>query len=344
MTFKMNMYRYTTNDYVNANGEVDFSMGVPLDITTFKEPPRSTWVYGDRSARDTFETDYGLFIRDQTSFIDRIHLTGGVRYDSYTRTQIDPATDEEAEKTDGAISPSAGLSIGILNGEANRLNVYGAWGLGYSPVFQAITSTKFADVDPERSRSYEAGIKSSLLRHMIDAEAVAFQLERYDIVDLNPDTNMFENIGDYQILGVEAGLTVRPIPQIQIFGNYTWREPSITKYEVDTSLEDNEIAGVSPQQAEGGLRGQADFGLGGGTSVRYYSEYYANADNTCTIPAYTLWDAYLSYTYDEMLEFSVFANNLLDAEYMSAVYGNVGYFSGFEGTPRTFGAQVRAHF
>ncbi|MGD9127941.1 MAG: TonB-dependent receptor [Planctomycetia bacterium] len=344
MTFKMNMYRYTTDDYVDENGEVDFSMGVPLDIATFKEPPRSTWVYGDRSARDTFETDYGVFIRDHTSFIDRIHITGGVRYDSYTRTQVDPATDEEAEKTDGAVSPSAGLSVGILNGESNRLNVYGAWGMGFSPVFQAITSTEFADVDPERSRSFEAGVKTSLLQHMIDVEAAGYQLERYDIVDLNPDSNMFENIGNYKIYGIEAGLKVRPIRQLLIFGNYTWREPTITEYEVDTSLEDNEIAGVSPQQAEGGIRGQADFGLGGGTSVRYYSEYYANADNTCTIPAYTLWDAYLSYTYDEMLEFSIYGNNLLDTEYMSAVYGNVGYFSGFEGTPRTFGAQVRAHF
>ena len=344
MSFILKMSSITTTDYVDEDGTVDFSMGIPLDLSTLKEPPRSTWAYSDVSTRDTYETDYGVFIRNQTSFIDRIHVTAGVRYDSYTRTQIDPATDDEAEKTGGAISPSAGLSVGILNGETNRLNVYGAWGMGYSPVFQAITSTEFADVDPEKSRSVEAGIKSSLVRHMVDGEVIAYQLERYDMVDLNPESNMFENIGDWQIRGIEAGLKIRPIRELMIFGNYTWRDPKVTKYEVDTSLEDNQLAGISPQQAEGGIKGQADFGLGGGTSVRYYSEYYANPDNTCTIPAYTLWDAYLSYYYQNRFEFSVYAENLLDTDYISAVYGNYGYFSGFEGTPRTIGAQVRAHF
>ncbi len=344
MTFKYTQTNITTTDYVDANGNVDFGMGIPLDITTFKEPPRSTWVYSDPSTRDTYETDYGVFIRDQTSFIDRIHLTAGVRYDSFTRTQVDPVTDDEAEKTDGALSPSAGLSVGILNGEENRLNVYGAWGMGYSPVFQAITNTEFADVEPEKSRSVEAGIKSTLMKHLIDVELIGYQLDRYDMVDLNPVSNMFENIGSWQIRGIETGLKFRPIRELMIFGNYTWRDPIVTEYEVDTTLEDNQLAGISPQQAEGGIKALAGFGLGGGTSVRYYSEYYANPDNTCTIPAYTLWDAYLSYTYDKMLDFSVYGNNLLDADYISAVYGNYQYFSGFEGTPRTFGAQVRAHF
>jgi len=344
MTFRMKMTSITTNDYVDDEGNVDFSMGIPLNIETFKEPPRSAWVYSDQSVRDTLESDYGMFVRDQTSFIDRIHVSGGVRYDSYTRTQIDPATEDEAEKTGGAVSPSAGLSVSIIKNEKNRLNVYGGWGMGYSPVFQAITSTEFADVDPERSRSVEAGVKSSFLKHMIDADVVGYQLERYDMVDLNPETNMFENIGNWQIRGIEAGLKFRPIPEIMVFGNYTWRDPVVTKYEVDTTLEDNQLAGISPQQAEGGVKAQADFGLGGGTSVRYYSEYYANPDNSCTIPGYTLWDAYVSYNYQDRYEFSVFGENLLDSDYISAVYGNYGYFSGFEGTPRTIGVQARAHF
>lgn len=349
LTFQMDQSKITTNDSLDEEDNIDFSSGLPLDLETLKEPPKSTWVYGDPVQRDTFETNYGVFLRDQTTFINRIHLTGGVRYDAYDRTQVDPDTEDEMQSDDSAVSPSAGLGFSIIKNETNRLNLYGAWGLGFSPIFRSISNTEFTELDPERSQSIEVGIKSSWIEDRIGVNVVGYQMQRFDIVDYNNDEATFENQGDWEITGVEGEIKGRPIPQILLFANYTWREPLIAKYTVDPSLEGNQIAGMSDQQAVGGIKGrgfvaQSVHGIGGGTYARYFSKSYTNPDNDCELAPYVLWDAYVSYFYQDTLEISLFAKNLLDEEYFSAVYGNTGYKSGFEGTPRTFGGQVRAHF
>ena len=348
-TFQMDQSKITTNDSLDEDGNIDFGGGLPLDLSTLVEPARSTWVYADPVQRDTFETAYGVFLRDQTDFIERIHLTGGVRYDSYNRKQVDPDTEDEMESDDSAVSPSAGLGFSIIKNESNRLNLYGAWGMGFSPIFRSISTTEFAELDPERSQSVEAGVKSQWMHQMLEFNATAYQMLRTDIVDYNNNTEEFENQGDWQIQGIETEIKVRPIKQLLLFANYTWRDPEITKYTVDSSLEGNQIAGISDQQAVGGIKGRGyigggNHGLGGGTFARYFSKSYTNPDNSVELDPYTLWDAYLSYFYSDRVEFSVFSKNLLDQEYFSAVYGNTGYKSGFEGTPRSFGAQVRAHF
>ena len=64
--------------------------------------------------------------------------------------------------------------------------------------------------------------------------------------------------------------------------------------------------------------------------------------NTFVLPAYLLWDAYLSYTPVEWLTASVYGRNLLDADYFPAVFNGVSRGSGFAGKVRTFGLSLRA--
>ncbi len=349
LTFQMDQTRISTVDALDENDAIDYGAGLPIDLATLEDPPRSTWAYADPVQRDTYETVYGAFLRDQTNFIDRIHVTGGVRYDSYDRKQVDPDTEDEMETDDSAVSPSAGLGFSIIKNENNRLNVYGAWGMGFSPIFRSISNTEFSDLDPETSQSVEAGVKSSWLKNRIEAGVVGYQMQRNDIVDYNNDTAMFENQGDWEIQGVEAQLKGRPVKQLLVYANFTTREPVIKKYTVNPDLEDNQIAGLSKQQAVGGFKAKgfiarSKHGMGGGAGARYYSKSYTNPDNSCELAPYTLVDAYVSYFYSDGLEISAYGKNLLDEEYFSAVYGNTGYESAFEGLPQSFGVQARAHF
>ncbi len=349
LSFKLSQYRVTLEDNLDENGDPDFGPGVELNILSFEEPPRSTWVYGDKTRRNTFEKNYGVFVRDQTTFIDRIHVAACVRYDYFDRLQKNPSTHDEAQFDDGAVSASTGLGFGIIQSGRHRLNLYGAWGIGFSPIFRSISNTEFAEVDPETSQSFEVGLKSDWLDRMISFKALFYQMERNDIVDYNNDTTMFENLGDWRIRGVEAEVGVRPIKELYVFLNYAWQDPVVTRYTIAPELEGHRIAGMSEHLVNGGVKGKGDVAgpahaLGGGTNLRYFSDSYTSPDNTCKLDAYVLWDAYFSYFYTELLEVSVFAKNLLDTEYFTAVYGNVGYDSGFEGAPRTFGAQLRLHF
>ncbi|HPQ70039.1 MAG TPA: TonB-dependent receptor [bacterium] len=342
LTYRMTKVDITTDANVTADG-INFAPGIPLDLSNPVEPGRSTWVLGDKTTRDTEETDTGLFVRDQTTLFERVHLSGGVRYDAFDRTQVDPATEDEAQHDDSAVSPSAGLSVAILNGEANRLNLYGAWGMGFSPIFRAVNNTKFADVDPETSRSVEGGVKTELLDRRLNLTVAAYQLERLDIVAMNPDTNLQENVGDWKIFGIETQLSAQPIPQLLLYANHAWRDPLIDRYEANTDYEDNDIPAIARQTAVAGAEGQASFGLFGGVEGRYVSLRYGNEANSFELPAYTLLDAHAGYRWSA-LRFAVFAKNLLDQEYYSAVFNGVVNGSAFEGAPRTVGLQVRGDF
>lgn len=343
LSYVMTKTDITTKEaFADTNGS--YIMGIPIDLYNPIETGRSEWVMSDESQRDTFEHDAGLFWRMNLSFIDRINVSGGFRYDYYKRKQINPDTSENAELNDWAISPGVGLNVAVFKMDNYKLNVYGNWGRGFSPVFRAVNNTKFADVSPESSESYEFGLKALLFGRKVEMNFAYFNLERKDIVAMNPDTKLQENIGNWTISGMETDIKVRPIKELTLYTSYTWRDPKITDFDADENLEGNKIPAISDHAFTLGAEGLAKFGLGGGTELRYVSKMQGNEQNSFVLPEYVLWDAWLFYDWKKKIRASIFIKNILDKEYFTAVFNRVANGSAFEGLPRTFGVSINGHF
>lgn len=342
LTYDMSSADITTQAEFAATGK--YSRGVPLDYLSRVEPGKSTWVYSDVSKRNTWEHDVGAFARGQLALADRVFVSGGARYDWFSRTQENPATGEQAERSDSAISPSAGVSVAVIRTREHKLNVFGNRGQGFSPVFRAVNNTQFADVKPESSRSVEVGAKAILWRKMLELTAVVYELDRFDIVAMNPQTKLQENVGDWRIRGIEADARLRPIKPLTVYGSFATRDPIIGRYYANPALQGNKIPFVSDQIATAGVEGMSPVKVGAGTEVRYYTSFYGNEQNSFRLPGYALWDLWVFYDVDKHVRVAGFVKNALDTDYYSTVFNGVKNGSAFAGTPRTFGVSMRGKF
>jgi len=341
-TYDMKMVQITTEDALGQTGK--YSSGLPIDWMTGEEPPRSTWRYSDETRRDTWEHDAGVFLRKQFAFMDRFFLHGGLRFDWFDRTQNIPATGDEAGQDGWALSPTVGLNVAILKMQNYKLNVYGNWGRGFSPIFRAVSNTEFADVEPEKSESFDVGVKTRLLGRMIEGSVVFFHLKRKDVVAYDASAEEWQNAGIWRVRGIETDWRYRPLKELELFAGYTWRQPVILESPTNPGVEGNRIPTISDHTFAGGLNWEVALGFGGGTEVRYVSGFYGNDANSFHLPEYVLWDAWVYYKWQDNLRVSLFIKNMLDSEYFSAVFGGVKNGSAFEGTPRSYGVSVEGHF
>ncbi|MBI5536102.1 MAG: TonB-dependent receptor [Deltaproteobacteria bacterium] len=343
LTYDMTSTDITTQAEFAATGG-RYTRGVPIDYLTRQEPGSSTWVYSDKSKRNTFEHDVGRFARAQLAIADRVFVSGGARSDWFSRTQENPATGERAERSDSAFSPSAGVSVAVLRSADHKLNLFGNRGQGFSPVFRAVNNTQFADVRPESSRSIEVGAKALLWRKTLEMTAVLYELDRFDIVAMNPGTKLQENVGDWRIRGVETDVRVRPIRPLTVYAGFAHRDPIIGRYYANPALQGNKIPFISNQILSAGVEGKAPFDMGAGTEVRYYSSFYGNEQNSFKLPAYALWDLWMFYDATKSIRVAAFVKNILDTDYFSTVFNGVRNGSAFVGTPRTYGVSLRGKF
>jgi len=330
----------STVQNISAGGST-FAEGIPIDLVNMDEPPRSAWVRGAATTRETDELDRGVFISDTTTFYDRVTVQGGLRYDQYRRSQRNLSTGDDSSVSDSALSPAAGLVLHLLGGARKELglNLYGSWGRGFSPVFRAVSNAEIVEVDPETSESVEAGVKFQAWRGLLSATVAAYQLDRKDVVGWNPDSLTQENIGDWQIRGVEVSVRGRPVRPLSLFAGATLRTTSIERDDANPQNEGNRIPFVSDIMTTLGASYAPDAGLGGDVGLRTLDGSFADDANRIHLPGAWLLDASVSYRWREMTV-TGFTKNLLDADYYSAVFQGVRNGAAFAGTPRTYGAAL----
>src|SRR5262249_6847338 len=149
------------------------------------EPDPSTYIFGPKTIRATRELDHGLFIKNQMSLFERWDLQMGARADHYRRTQRNLTSGNSSKVSDGAISPSVGLLYHLHKSPTSDTGLYANWGRGFSPIFRGVTSTEIVTVDPETSRSLEAGIKTLLYNGLLEGTLALYRLDRTNVVGLN---------------------------------------------------------------------------------------------------------------------------------------------------------------
>lgn len=342
LRYDMTVVQISTADALAATGGM--RQGIPLDLANRVEPPRSQWVLGDQTQRNTWEHDGGGFARLQATLLRRLHVHAGIRYDAYRRTQRAPETKERAQRSGGAWSPGVGANVSILERAGHRLNLYVQWGMGFAPVFRAVNNTMFADVKPERSEGIEGGLKWRLFDRRLTGELVFYRLDRRDIVAMNPETREQENIGDWRIEGMELTVRSEPLRGWRLYASYALRNARIRDFPGYEHLERNEIPAVAPHTLTAGSRLELPHGLGVGVELRYVAEAFGNEANTFRIPAYVLLDAWIGWQYRRRLRVAVFGKNLLDQDYYAAVFNRVAQGSAFAGTPLTMGVNVNVRF
>lgn len=219
-----------------------------------------------------------------------------------------------------------------VSGTGTRIK--GSYGTGFKApsLFQLYSVYGSADLDPETSRGWDAGLEQDVMDGLVTVGATFFHNEFSDLIDYDFALSKYSNVGEAAAQGVEAFVAARPIDDLTVRASYTY-----------TDTENKETGEVLARRARNKAALDATYAFTakarGTASLVYVGERtdinYA-AYETITLDGYVL--ANLNAEYELRKNVTVFGRveNLLDEEYEEVFgYGTPGR-AGYGGVKMTF--------
>lgn len=301
---------------------------------------------GTLAARSTFSrgtaATWALYAQDQFALSDRLTITFGGRYDAWRtyRGQSQAAdgapTTEFPDRTAGAVTGKVAALLALGRGAVARASVGTAF---RSPtVFDLYRDLRLAsgtlllgnpNVDPERMRSWEFGIRQELAGRRLFADVAYYENHIRDLIfrslDLAADpsglTQRMLNAGRARTRGVETALTARPLSWLTFRPTYTFTHPLIVRNDLSPQTVGKQIPFVA-RHVSGGTLTAAFRRLTFTGTGRYQTAVFAldtNADTTKGVPG--AYDGFLEI--DSSLNFALtpqvgvwlVAENMLNRQY-----------------------------
>lgn len=288
--------------------------------------------------------------------VERLRITAGGRYDTVTYEVDDklnggtPA-DISDDKDFSKFSPKVGVTYEL----SNNLNTYASYSEGFvvPTTSQLFTSSNSNDqLDPEKARNYEVGLRSFFLNGKLDLDIAAYYMEIEDKIAQKDRGSRYENAAEASMKGIETVLVLRPVDMIKITCAYTYARNKWEIYSVNetvyapppphTVLVDY-AGNTQPRSPEHHLNARIALmpftGFMAELEVDKISSQYADDANEVSYSRPTLVNLRTSYDWKD---WSLWAHllNVTDqkyATYVSGEAGDVGYYSG---KPWTFFAGV----
>ena len=303
---------------------------------------------GSTRARDQTDriTNFGPFLRLSAEVSRAWTIAGGLRYD-HTRFSIDDrflgdGRDDSGQRSMTALSPMLGATYRI----AEAVTAFGS----ISTAFQTPTTTELInnpagtgmnDLDPQRSVSYELGLRAQRRAWQLELSAyhtrvrdalVPFQVAGGD------GREFFRNAGQTRQQGIEGAAQLALTADLRVATSYTWSDFTFLDDGLpDADFDGNRLPGVPPHHwaTRIGWTPAAAFVE---AELEHTSSFYSSDGNTADSrsPAATVVDLRAGGTVrlaGTRWQPFVGLNNLFDEQYFSSVVINAAGARYFEPAP-----------
>lgn len=263
----------------------------------------------------------GVYLQDQINFDDRWIAVLGVRHDWADQDQQQHRNDVRTSQDNEATTYRAGLVYKFDNGLAPYLS----YSESFFPVSVAVAGGQsFA---PTQGKQYEAGIRYQPDGRNLLLSAAVFELTQQNVLKQNLATNTASQTGEVRSRGFEAEAKADVTEDLSLIASYAYVDARITK---------SDIVGEVGQRSEDTPYHQAalwfDYNfmrlnlpqLTVGAGARYKGTTQASGMDSA-MPAYTLFDAMVSYQLDPNWDVSLNANNLTNKQYTYCEFATCTY-------------------
>jgi vitamin B12 transporter len=207
-----------TGSKISLNLQNDFYVSDQHTLTLGGE---SEWDHGEAEAFFGFDEDIrnqALFVQDQFAFWNRLFGTVGARLDHHSEFgdevtwRVAPAFLIHETGTKLKASYATGFKAPTL------VDLFGGDGTG--------TFIGNPDLQPEKSRGWDAGFEQSLFEDRVSFGSTYFRNDIEDliaIVDFSaPPPIQPVNISDAETWGIESFIAVTPVPTVTVRLDHTW--------------------------------------------------------------------------------------------------------------------------
>jgi iron complex outermembrane recepter protein len=252
----------------------------------------------------------GVYLQDQVTLWDKVHLLVGGRMDAIDVRNINKVRGTTVEQQDLALTPRVGLSYRFVP----SLSAYASYSGSFLPAIG--TAADGRTFDPMRGIQYEAGMKGEWLDGRLSATLAVFEITKENVV-VPANLGFSTQIGEQRSRGLEFDISGEILPGWRILGSYAFLDTEITE---DTRAAFLGKPFPNVPEHSGSLWTTYEFqqaplkGLGLGAGVFLVDERPGDLANTFFLDGYARVDAAIFYRRDRW-RFALNAKNLMDTEY-----------------------------
>jgi iron complex outermembrane receptor protein len=286
-------------DYFDLKGHSDYKFSVIAPIDGFAPVYGVTFVpqasaLPSAILSDNSLTQTGIYLQDQVS-LDRWRLTLTGRHDwasTVTANRGAFAPPSTVTQNDAATTGRVGLSYLFDSGVAPYIN--------YSTSFvpSAGTGRSGAGFRPTTGEGKEVGIKFRPNGMNLMLTGALFDITQNNVLTPDPaNVNFSVQTGQARVRGFELEARGNVTRELELIGGYTHLIPTVTRSNAGNVGLDlvNVARDVASLWAKYTWYDGPVAGLGVGAGVRHVGAAYVDALNVYRVPAYTVFDATVSY-------------------------------------------------
>jgi iron complex outermembrane receptor protein len=310
------------------------------------------------SKSNTDRLNTALFGEVTYSFAGGLDLTLGLRYD---REQVDF---DYSQQPSGSMLEMMGYTAYATSNEETfeawlpkfALNYHLSKGImPYFIISRGYTSGGFNEYaefgtpyDPEFSWNYELGAKTSWLDNRLRLNAALFYIDRtdmqVDVITRDGYSVYTDNAAKASSKGVEVELMARPLKGLELVAGAAYTDTQYDEYTSGTDVLDGNKTIYAPEYTLNlGATYRHSSGLFLSALYNHVGEIYLDTVNTTSQGDYGLLYAKVGYE-TEHFDIYLYAENLLDQEYVTRAFEVSEVWYGRAGTPQTFGLVLQARF
>jgi len=314
-------------------------------------------------------TTYSAYAFDTLKFGDSFLVTGGVRLDRYDTDfssmvvcgarggpacgslpagSIVPGVDANASDT------LFNWKLGAVYKASADVSVYANYAISQQPpggssleLSSAANNLNNPNLDPQKAETAEVGTKWSFFDQGLLVSMALFRTDVSNEIAPDPtNPNIYYQTGEKRVQGVELSAVGRISENWSISGGYTKMDAQVkqgTKVAQDGSVD---LAYTPDSAFTAWTTYTLPFNLSIGGGVRYSGEMKRGTDGAIGTPAfvksYTVWDAVVSYPFNDHFDLRLNAYNLFDKEYVAGI--NKSGYRYSPGAPRTFTLTANLRF
>jgi len=231
------------------------------------------------------------------------------------------------------VTPYTGL-VYDLNAQ---YSVYASYTKIFNPQYVVASAGKV--LEPLEGKSYEVGVKGSVLEQKLDVSAAVFKTDQRNVAEATGEMIGAQSVyqsEDYKSRGVELEASGQLATGLQVLGGYTY-----------VHIEDPDGDKARQYVPAHTVRGSLTYQLPGlpqakvGTRVAWQSAIQVDGDSRIRQNAYALVDLMASYDIDKHWSTALNLNNVANRKYLMSLYSGG---SGFYGASRNVTASLSYNF
>jgi catecholate siderophore receptor len=322
----LELTRESSENFVRAE-----SGPVPPNTDLFSPNPNDPYqgvISRTGASTDGVAKSVAVYAFDTVDLDRSWQVTGGLRWEQFETdyTSFDGLGGETPYgRTDSMLSWRAGV---VYKPRANGSVYFGA-GNSFNPSAEGLSlatgSSSLAEVEPEKSQSYEVGTKWDVADRRLSLTSALFHTEKTNArtPGLNPGDPPTVLEGRHRVRGLELGFAGNITPEWSVFGGYTFMDSQIE--ESNNASEVGNAFGNTPRHSFNAWTSwELPWNLEVGGGAFYVGDRYNNNSETRLAPGYWQVDAMAALRLTDELTLRVNAVNLANERFIDRVGG--GHF------------------